>query len=53
VPQIDVTFNIDTNAILNIKSQDQDTGVWKDITIKSLIKLSDDEISSKKLSLRN
>jgi molecular chaperone DnaK len=49
VPHIDVTFDIDADGIIHVKSQDQATGAWKDITIKSPNKLSNEEIAAKKL----
>ncbi|MCP4921806.1 MAG: Hsp70 family protein, partial [Proteobacteria bacterium] len=35
VPQIEVTFNLDANGILNVKAKDKATGREKDITLKS------------------
>jgi len=33
VPQIEVTFEIDANGILNVSAQDKVTGKWNNITI--------------------
>jgi molecular chaperone DnaK len=43
VPQIDVTFEIDANGILNVTAQDKMTGNKQDITITGASHLSDDE----------
>jgi molecular chaperone DnaK len=47
VPQIEVTFNIDTNGILNVKAKDKGTGKEQHITIQSS-NLSEDEINKMK-----
>jgi molecular chaperone DnaK len=44
VPQIEVTFDIDANGILNVSAQDKATGKQQSIVIKSSSGLSDDEI---------
>ena len=44
VPQIDVTFELDENGILNVTARDQATGSEKSITIESTTKLSESEI---------
>jgi molecular chaperone DnaK len=44
VPQIEVTFNIDANGILNVNAKDMGTGKEQAITIKSTSGLADDEI---------
>ena len=44
VPQIEVTFNIDTNGILKVSAKDLDTGKEQSITITANEKMSDDEI---------
>jgi len=45
VPQIEVSFDVDANGILNIAAQDKGTGVQQDLTIMSEKgRLSDDEI---------
>lgn len=43
IPQIEVTFNIDVNGILNVSAKDKGTGKEQKITIQSS-RLSDDEI---------
>jgi len=44
VPQIEVTFDIDANGILDVKAKDQKTGKEKKITIKASSGLSEEEI---------
>ena len=44
VPQIDVTFDIDANGILNVSARDQATGREQKIVIKASSGLSDSEI---------
>ncbi len=44
MPQIEVTFDIDANGIMNISAKDKNTGKENKITIKSNSGLSDDEI---------
>ena len=44
VPQIEVTFDIDANGILNVSAKDKGTGKEQHITIKASSGLSDDEI---------
>ena len=44
VPQIEVTFDIDANGIVNVKAKDLGTGKEQSITITSNTNLSDDEI---------
>ena len=46
VPQIEVTFNIDANGILNVNAKDTGTGKEQAITIKSTSGLSDEDIDS-------
>ena len=43
-PQIEVTFNIDENGIVNVEAEDQGSGNKEDITIEGGAGLSDDEI---------
>jgi molecular chaperone DnaK len=45
VPQIEVTFDIDANGILNVSAKDLGTGKEQKITITASSGLSDDEIS--------
>ena len=47
VPQIEVTFDIDANGIVNVSAKDMGTGKEQRITITSSTKLSDDEIQVK------
>jgi len=44
VPQIEVTFDIDANGIMNVSAQDKATGKQQSIVIKASSGLSDDEI---------
>jgi len=44
MPQIEVTFDIDSNGILNVSAQDKATGKEQSIVIKSSSGLSDEEI---------
>ena len=44
MPQIEVTFDIDANGIINVSAQDKGTGKEQSITITSSTKLSDEEI---------
>lgn len=47
VPQIEVTFDIDANGIVNVSAKDLGTGKEQRITITSGAKLSDEEIEKK------
>lgn len=47
VPQIEVTFDIDANGIINVSAKDKGTGKEQAITITSSTKLSDEEIEEK------
>jgi molecular chaperone DnaK len=44
IPQIEVTFDIDANGILNVSAKDKGTGKENNITISGSSGLSDDEI---------
>ena len=44
VPQIEVTFDIDTNGILRVSAKDKDTGKEQSITITESGRMSDSEI---------
>jgi molecular chaperone DnaK len=46
IPQIEVTFDIDANGILNVSAKDLGTGKEQKIEIKSGSGLSDDEINN-------
>jgi len=47
VPQIEVTFDIDANGIVNVSAKDLGTGQQQAITITSSTKLSEEEIEAK------
>ncbi|MGL6298803.1 MAG: Hsp70 family protein, partial [Methanobacteriaceae archaeon] len=47
MPQIEVTFDIDANGILNVSAKDMGTGKEQAITITAPNKLSEDEIDKK------
>jgi len=47
VPQIEVTFDIDANGILNVSAQDKATGKTQNITITASSGLSKDEVEAK------
>ncbi|MEC1720182.1 molecular chaperone DnaK [Schinkia azotoformans] len=44
IPQIEVSFDIDANGIVNVRATDKGTGKAQSITIQSSTSLSDDEI---------
>ncbi|MCP3687454.1 MAG: molecular chaperone DnaK [Gammaproteobacteria bacterium] len=46
VPQVEVTFDIDANGILNVSAKDKATGKEQKIVIKASSGLSDDEVNS-------
>ncbi len=46
VPQIEVSFDIDANGILNVSAKDKATGKEQSIVIKASSGLSDDEIDN-------
>ncbi len=48
VPQIEVTFDIDANGILNVSAKDKGTGKEQKIRIEASSGLSDDEIQKMK-----
>ncbi|OGD83308.1 molecular chaperone DnaK [Candidatus Collierbacteria bacterium RIFOXYD1_FULL_40_9] len=48
VPQIEVTFDIDANGILNVSAKDKATGKEQKITIKNATNLSDAEVEQMK-----
>ncbi len=45
VPQIEVTFDIDANGIVNVSAKDLGTGKQQQITISGSTALSDDEVN--------
>ncbi|CAC9922700.1 chaperone protein DnaK [Aedoeadaptatus nemausensis] len=47
VPQIEVTFDIDANGIVNVSAKDMGTGKEQHITITSSSNLTEDEIDQK------
>lgn len=47
IPQIEVTFDIDANGIMNVSAKDMGTGKEQAITITAPNKLSEDEIDQK------
>ena len=47
IPQIEVTFDIDANGIVNVSAKDLGTGKQQNITITSSTNLSDEEINQK------
>ena len=46
VPQVEVTFDIDANGIMNVSARDKATGKQQSIVIKASSGLSDDEIEA-------
>jgi molecular chaperone DnaK len=46
VPQIEVTFDIDANGIVNVSAKDRGTGQEQKITISGTTALSDDEVDN-------
>jgi molecular chaperone DnaK len=48
IPQIEVTFDIDANGILNVSAKDKGTGKEQKIRIEASSGLTDDEISKMK-----
>jgi len=47
VPQVEVTFDIDANGIVNVSAKDLGTGTEQSIKIESQTSLSEDEIKQK------
>ena len=47
IPQIEVTFDIDANGIVNVSAKDLGTGTEQSIKIESQTSLSEDDIKSK------
>ena len=48
IPQIEVTFDIDANGILNVSAKDKGTGKTQSIRIEASSGLTDDEIKRMK-----
>ncbi len=48
VPQIEVTFDIDSNGILNVTAKDKGTGKEQKITIQNATNLSEEEVERMK-----
>lgn len=48
MPQIEVTFDIDSNGILNVNAKDKNSGKEQKITIQNSTNLSDDEVEKMK-----
>ena len=48
IPQIEVTFDIDANGILNVSAKDKGTGKVQSISIEASSGLSDDEVKRMK-----
>merc|ERR1712080_617344 len=46
VPQVEVTFDIDANGIVNVSARDKGTGKEQSIVIQSSVGLSKDEIEN-------
>ena len=53
IPQIEVTFDIDANGIIDVKAVDKGTGKQQNIKIESGSSLSDDEIDRMKKRSRS
>ena len=47
IPQIEVTFDIDANGIVNVSAKDMGTGKEQSIKIESQTSLSEEEIQAK------
>lgn len=45
IPQIEVTFDIDANGIVNVSAKDMGTGKSQNVVIQSSTNMSDDEIN--------
>ncbi len=53
MPQIEVTFDLDANGVINIKAQDKGTGKEQTIRIESSSGLSDEEIEKMKQAAKD
>jgi len=47
IPQIEVTFDIDQNGIINVSAKDKGTGKSQSVTITASTKMSEDDINQK------
>ncbi|MBO5483575.1 MAG: Hsp70 family protein, partial [Lachnospiraceae bacterium] len=52
IPQIEVTFDIDVNGIVNVSAKDLGTGKQQQITISSTSNLSEEEIEKARLEVK-
>ncbi|PJC42605.1 MAG: hypothetical protein CO040_03620 [Candidatus Pacebacteria bacterium CG_4_9_14_0_2_um_filter_36_8] len=48
IPQVEVTFDIDSNGILNVSAKDKTSGKEQKITIQNSTNLSDEEVEKMK-----
>lgn len=46
VPRIEVTFSIDTNGIVHVSAEEENTGQYADVSIEGGVGLSDEEIEA-------
>ena len=53
IPQIEVTFDIDANGILNVSAKDKGTGKEQKITIQNATNLTDEEVEKMKAEAEN
>jgi len=53
IPQIEVTFDIDANGIVNVSAKDLGTGKEQKITITASTKMSDTDIERRLKKLNN
>ncbi len=53
VPQIEVTFDIDVNGIVNVSAKDLGTGREQSITITSSSNMTEEEIAKSPLGSRS
>ena len=52
-PQIEVTFDIDANGILNVTAEEKSTGKKQEVKIQGSTNLSDEEITKAKAEAEN
>jgi molecular chaperone DnaK len=53
IPQIEVTFDIDANGIINVSAMDKGTGKQQNIKIESGSKLTDEEIEKMRMEAQS